>query len=127
MNDGWDAELLAMALQVANERSDGGTHTVACAARDGRGAIHIAMNVFHFTGGPCAELAVLGVAAASGADRLTSIVAVGAGDRGVLPPCGRCRQVLLDTHPQVLVMLPGGLTASPGDLLPYSYEWSEEA
>ena len=77
MIDGWDPDLLAAALEVANRSSDGSTHTVACAARDDGGAIHVAMNVFHFTGGPCAELAVLGVAAAAGAHRVTSIVAVG--------------------------------------------------
>ena len=102
--DGWDEELLRLAERTANDMSRGETHTVACAARDDRGMVHVAMNVFHFTGGPCAELSVLGAAAAAGALTPRSIVAVGG--RGVLAPCGRCGQVLLDAHPEVRVMLP---------------------
>ncbi|MFE2351630.1 hypothetical protein [Kitasatospora cineracea] len=81
-------------------------HTVAAAAMDTAGRIHRAVNVHHFTGGPCAELVVLGVAATAGAGPLTTIAAAGDGGRGLIPPCGRCRQVLLDLHPDVLVAVP---------------------
>lgn len=66
-------------------------------ARDGR--IVTAVNVYHFTGGPCAELVLIGAAAAQGSYELDTVVAVGDRDRGVAPPCGRCRQVLLDFAP----------------------------
>jgi cytidine deaminase len=38
---------------------------VAAAAMDTSGKIHTTVNVYHFTGGPCAELVVMGVAAAA--------------------------------------------------------------
>ncbi|MFF2815255.1 ASCH domain-containing protein [Kitasatospora cineracea] len=81
-------------------------HTVAAAAMDTAGRIHRAVNVYHFTGGPCAELVVLGAAAAAGAGPLVTIAAAGDGGRGLIPPCGRCRQALLDLHPDVLVAVP---------------------
>ncbi len=91
-------------------------------ARDGRTVEGV--NVYHFTGGPCAELVVLGAAVAQGMGELDTIVAVGDRDRGVLPPCGCCRQVLLDLHPRLRVILGSGgaLRAVPvADLLPERY------
>lgn len=81
-------------------------HTVAAAAMDASGRVHTAVNVYHFTGGPCAELVVLGAAAAAGAGPLLTIAAAGDRGRGLIPPCGRCRQALLDLHPDVLVAVP---------------------
>jgi len=83
-------------------------HTVAAAAMDTAGRIHEAVNVYHFTGGPCAELVALGVAATAGAGPLVTIAAAGDGGRGLIPPCGRCRQALLDLHPDVHVAVPTG-------------------
>jgi cytidine deaminase len=80
---------------------------VAAAAMDTSGQIYTGVNVHHFTGGPCAELVVLGVAAAAEAGPLMTIAAAGDGGRDLLSPCGRCRQVLLDLHPDVLVAVPG--------------------
>ena len=70
---------------------------------------------------------VLGVAAAASA-RITHIVAVGNQGRGVLSPCGRCRQVLLDLHPDINVVL--GDASHPTiepirNLLPFAYDVSE--
>ncbi|MFJ6894036.1 hypothetical protein [Streptomyces hokutonensis] len=81
-------------------------HTVAAAAMDTAGRIHEAVNVYHFTGGPCAELVALGVAATVGAGPLVTIAAAGDRGRGLVPPCGRCRQALLDLHPDVQVAVP---------------------
>lgn len=81
-------------------------HTVAAAAMDTSGRIHSAVNVYHFTGGPCAELVALGVAATAGAGPLLTIAAAGDRGRGLIPPCGRCRQALLDLHPDILVAVP---------------------
>ncbi|WJV44132.1 ASCH domain-containing protein [Streptomyces flavofungini] len=94
------AERLAAAL------GSDSNHTVAAAAMDTAGTIHEAVNVYHFTGGPCAELVVLGVAAAAGAGPLVTIAAAGDQGRGLIPPCGRCRQALLDLHPDVFVAVP---------------------
>ncbi|OIK06381.1 ASCH domain-containing protein [Streptomyces monashensis] len=99
-------------------------HTVAAAAMDTAGRIHEAVNVYHFTGGPCAELVVLGAAAAAGAGPLVTIAAAGDQGRGLIPPCGRCRQTLLDLHPDVFVAVPtdDGPTLRPiRELLPDAY------
>ncbi|KAK3715130.1 hypothetical protein LTR37_007340 [Vermiconidia calcicola] len=62
-------------------------YSVASDATDMNGQIFTRVNVYHYTGGPCAELVVLGVAAANGAKDLTHIVAVGNNDRGISSPC----------------------------------------
>ncbi|MDQ0912918.1 cytidine deaminase [Streptomyces canus] len=98
----------------------------AARARDGR--IITAVNAYHFTGGPCAELVLIGAAAAQGAYELKTIVAVGARDRGVVPPCGRCRQVLLDYFPDLEVIVGEEArtrTVRITDLLPESYVWAD--
>jgi cytidine deaminase len=56
-------------------------HSVAAAAMDTLGHIYTGVNVAHFTGGPCAELVVLGAAAAAGAGPLTSTLAEEGGAR----------------------------------------------
>ncbi|KAM5468200.1 hypothetical protein MauCBS54593_004941 [Microsporum audouinii] len=76
-------------------------YSVASAALAEDGRIFTGINVYHFTGGPCAELVVLGVAATAGPPKLTHIVAMGNEGRMVLSPCGRCRQVLCDLHPGI--------------------------
>lgn len=117
------------AARLGGGRADDATHTVAAAAMDLSGRVHVAANVFHFTGGPCAELAVLGAAAAVSDDPVMAIVAVGDGGRGVLAPCGRCRQVLLDLHPQALVLVPAAgdepESVPVRSLLPRSYHWPD--
>lgn len=73
-------------------------------------------------------LVLIGAAAGQGAYDLTTVVAVGDQDRGVVPPCGRCRQVLLDYFPTVEVIVKRGteLLALPIlDLLPEAYVWAE--
>lgn len=80
----------------------------------------------HFNGGPCAELVVLGTAAAGGCGTpgtLTHMVAVRNDGVTVLSPCGRCRQVLMDLHPDIRVIVdtsprrrgpPGEVAAATG-------------
>ena len=104
-----ELRVLEAALRQAERLTGQPDHTVAAAAMDTTGRIFTGVNVYHFTGGPCAELVVLGQAASEGAGPLTTIVAVGDGGRGVIPPCGRCRQVLLDQHPDCFVIVPAKL------------------
>ncbi|MEV6397742.1 cytidine deaminase [Streptomyces sp. NPDC051907] len=121
---GVDQELVEAATRLVVARARGDDHTVAAAARCRAGGIVTGMNVYHFTGGPCAELVAIGAAAGQGAYELTAIVAVGDGGRGVMPPCGRCRQVLSDYFPEieVVVATENGLRAVPvRELLPYAY------
>jgi cytidine deaminase len=103
-------------------------YSVASAALSSDGRIFTGVNVYHFTGGPCAELVVMGVAAAAGVTHLKHIVAVGNNDRGVLSPCGRCRQVLLDLQPGVRVIIGkkgSEQSVPPSELLPCSYLYAE--
>ncbi|MFJ1931449.1 MULTISPECIES: cytidine deaminase family protein [unclassified Kitasatospora] len=123
-----DRELVEAARAVARRYCRGDNHTVAAAGRNADGRIVTAVNAYHFTGGPCAELVLIGAAAGQGAYDLTTVVAVGDQDRGVVPPCGRCRQVLLDYFPTVEVIVKRGteLLALPIlDLLPEAYVWAE--
>ncbi|MFF9491761.1 cytidine/deoxycytidylate deaminase family protein [Streptomyces flaveolus] len=123
-----DHELIQAAADVARRRSHGDNHTMAAAARTRDGRIVTAMNAYHFTGGPCAELVVVGAAAAQGAYDLDTMVAVGDRDRGVVAPCGRCRQVLADYFPdlKVIVGRDADLRTVPvTDLLPETYVWAD--
>ena len=101
------------------------TNTIASAALSCDGQIFSGVNVYHFAG-TCAEMVVVGVAGAHGAAvDLSRIVSVGDADRGVVNPCGRCRQVLRDLHPGIRVIVQGGasppVTVGVDELLPYPY------
>jgi cytidine deaminase len=118
-----DLELIDVATSLIAARADGRFHTAAAAARAGDGRVLTGVNVLHFTGGPCAELVVLGRAAAEGVDELIQIVAVGDRDRGILSPCGRCRQMLLDVFPNIRVVVRTGSSTQAvpiAELLPWA-------
>nr|WP_221888773.1 ASCH domain-containing protein [Streptomyces sp. WAC05292] len=125
-----DQELVEFARHIVETNGDGETHTVGAAVRDAQGRMFGGINLYHFTGGPCAELVALGHARAEGARDLTAIVAVGDRGRGVLAPCGRDRQILLDHHPGIRVLVPAGdgIRSVPiTDLLPHAYVWAEQS
>lgn len=84
---------------LARRLGEDANHTVAAAALDTSGRIHTAVNVYHFTGGPCAELVVLGSVAAAKAGPIVAMAAAGDQGRGLISPCGRCRQAMLDRIP----------------------------
>lgn len=112
-------------LQRAHRSDD---HSVAAAAADSAGAVFTGMNVFHFTGGPCAEPVVIGQAVASSRIQLPLTTMVAVSDRGVIPPCGRCRQIMIDLYPEIRVLVsgPDELMSVPiRELLPYAYEYGE--
>ncbi|MEU2880704.1 cytidine deaminase [Streptomyces sp. NPDC007070] len=136
--DDVDHELVRAAAEVARTRCRGDNHTMAAAARARDGRIVMAVNAYHFTGGPCAELVLIGAAAAQGVYELETVVAVGDRGRGVVPPCGRCRQALLDYYPDLRIIVGGGedgdggqgqgqgLRAVPvAELLPSTYVWAD--
>ena len=128
---GWanDDVVIAKAMELAATLGDDQNHTVAAAAMDLNGNIYAGVTNSHFNGGPCAELVVLGIAASAHAGRLATMVAVGDGGRGVISPCGRCRQVMLDQHPDICVLVPNDdqiRSISVRELLPYSYAQPDE-
>lgn len=118
-----EQELIAIATELISRRGDGVDHTVAAAARDASGTIHTGVNLHHFTGGPCAEVVVMAVAVSTSNERLTTIVAIGDRGRGVVPPCGRCRQIMADYFPEVKVIVPGGHAVPVTELLPFTFFW----
>jgi cytidine deaminase len=124
-----DHQLIAHARAIVDAHTDGvdGVHTMGAAVREADGRMFGGINLYHFTGGPCAELVALGHARASGARRLTTIVAVGNFGRGPVGPCGRDRQVLFDYHPDIRVLLPtpeGVKSVGIRDLMPLGTLWT---
>ncbi len=119
-----ERRVIAAAEELATKLGSDPNHTVAAAAMDTTGRIHLAVNVHHFNGGPCAELVALGVAATAGAGPLVAMAAAGDRGRGLIPPCGRCRQVMLDHHPDLMVAVPseaGPIVRPVHKLLPDTY------
>jgi cytidine deaminase/uncharacterized protein YqfB (UPF0267 family) len=133
--DASEAELVELARQTIDATTDagpggGGIHTVAAAVRAADGTVYTGVNLYHFTGGPCAELVALGAARAQGAQSITHIVAVGNHGRGPLAPCGRDRQVLMDYYPAIRVIVPtaeGVRSVAVQDLLPFAFVWPPAA
>lgn len=125
-------QLVELARSVIDANTDagpgeGGVHTMGAAVRALDGRMFAGVNLYHFTGGPCAELVTLGAARAAGARELTTIVAVGNHGRGPIGPCGRDRQVLLDYHPSIRVVLPtavGVRSVTIADLMPLAAQWT---
>ncbi|ANY07238.1 ASCH domain-containing protein [Pseudonocardia sp. HH130630-07] len=115
-------EAATATLRTAHRSAD---HTVAAAVLDSGGAVHTGVNVFHFTGGPCAEPVAVGQAVAAPGVRLPLLRVVAVHERGVIAPCGRCRQILFDLYPEIraVVRTANGLAAVPvRDLLPYVFD-----
>jgi cytidine deaminase len=126
MNDG--NKLIEVARELIEGCSDDKNHTVASAILTTDGSIVTGINLYHFTGGPCAEITAL-ANMASEKKKPQLIVAVGTGARGVLSPCGRCRQVLFDYYPdiEVIALEKGELSAKTiKELLPAIYDWNAE-
>ncbi|MHC6176136.1 cytidine/deoxycytidylate deaminase family protein [Glutamicibacter sp. X7] len=131
-DDDW--ALLALAEHTIESNTDAdpgqdGRHTMAAALVAGDGSRHSAVNLYHFTGGPCAELVVLAAARAAGARDPQVIVAVGNHGRGVKSPCGRCRQVIADAYPTIRVIVPtssGPRSVAAEDLLPLAFDHAAE-
>ncbi|KAF7719096.1 Uncharacterized protein PECH_000282 [Penicillium ucsense] len=126
-----ELELVDTAKATIDSIPPSNIHSVASAAISADGRTFSGVNIFHFTGGPCAELVVLGNGAAANAPQLMSIVAVRgkADDKGqILSPCGRCRQVLWDLQPRIKVIVSkdGKLQSIPiKTLLPFAYDYED--
>lgn len=129
-----DEQLVELARQTIDANTDAGpdqdgVHTMGAAVRAADGRAFPAVNVYHFTGGPCAELVALGAARAAGARELTTIVAVGNHGRGPVSPCGRDREVLFDYHRGIRVILPteeGLRSVWIAELMPLASPWTIE-
>jgi cytidine deaminase len=129
-----ELELVELARRTIDANTDAGpgedgVHTMGAAVLADDHRTFTGVNLYHFTGGPCAELVVLGAARAQGARHITCIVAVGNAGRGVVGPCGRDRQVFLDYYPTMRVIVPtpdGPKSVLATDLLPLGQQWTFE-
>lgn len=129
-----ERDLVRLARETIDAHTDAGpdedgVHTMGAAVRASDGRTFAGVNLFHFTGGPCAELVALGAARAGGARQVSTVVAVGNHGRGPVGPCGRDRQVLLDYHPEARVILPtaeGVRSVVVTDLMPLAAAWTIE-
>ena len=102
-----------------------GRHTVSAALRTASGRIYTGINI-ETTHGPCAEPVAIGAALTNDDRAIEAIVAVRKSGNGyeVLPPCGTCRQILIDYAPDSIVIHPSGrglAKARAKDLLPGPY------
>lgn len=123
---GRDEQLVAAARNVLERNYRPGRHTVGAAVLAGSGAVYSGVNVEACGYGPCAEPIAIGAAFSNGEREIRAIVAVCRRDDGyhVLPPCGNCRQLLIDYSPdaRVLLEVDGKLMAAPvHELLPEAY------
>jgi cytidine deaminase len=115
-------------------------HTCAAAALASDGRIFTGINMFHYSSALCAENTVFTNAAAAGVSsafnpgfavdgaekpaELVLIVAVLSEGRGVISPCGRCRQVMADYYPGIQVIVKDGeelRVAKVAELLPFAW------
>ncbi len=129
-----ELDLVEEARETINATTDAGPgedgiHTMGAAVRTSDGRTFTGVNLYHFTGGPCAELVALGAARAAGGLEPTHIVAVGNHGRGVKSPCGRDRQIFADHYPQMRVIMPspeGLVSVLASELLPLAFDYQAE-
>ena len=102
-----DRQLIEAATDVIRRNYRDERHTVGAAVLCASGRIYVGVNIDSCGYGPCAEPIAIGAAISNGERDFLSVVAVGAGNGNyrVIPPCGNCRQLLLDYAPDALVIL----------------------
>jgi cytidine deaminase len=106
-------ELLAIASDRIRRRAVSGRHHVACALMTSTGAIFEGLHLSARTGvgSICAEAVAIGQSQILGTTSVARIVSVRAtfqqpGETEVVPPCGACRERILDFGPEALVLTP---------------------
>lgn len=114
--------LVAAAEDLLATLGDGDRHTVATAARTQEGVVLSALNISHYSGAICAEIGVL-VKLISEDKAPELLVTIGDQNRGIVAPCGRCRQVLTDYFPGTKVIMPSRKISTLQELLPEAYTW----
>lgn len=121
-----DAQLIEAARAVAGRRTLSSTTEVAAigaALIAESGAVYTGVNIDTACSiGFCAEHAAIAAMVTAGESRITTIVAVSdRPERGVVPPCGRCREMIWQVHPEnrtTRVLLAEDEAVMLGELLP---------
>jgi cytidine deaminase len=107
-------------LDLGNSAGD-----VACALVSASGALYYGVSMDIGSGiGFCAEHAAVAAMITAGESRIAKIVAVCSDDK-VLPPCGRCRELMYEIDKNNLgftdVVLSENTTVKLKELLPHPY------
>lgn len=123
-----DKQLIQLALKVLERNFDDGVynHTVGSAIRCKNGNIYTGVNCDGIHGS-CAEFISIGTAITAGEREFDTIVAVhDKAQNCLLPPCGNCRQMLLEYCPDIKVILNDDknntVKVQIKDLLPLSFK-----
>lgn len=130
--DGTTRDLVGAAFRIVADHYVVERHQIGAALLDVTGAIHLGLHLDAMIGRAaiCAEAVALGTARMAGNARLVAVAAVRFpkpaedGAARIVPPCGLCRELLLDYAPEIQVILDicGGVQAVPLDsLLPHKY------
>ena len=121
-----DRELISIARETLRRNADEVhyNHTVGAAVRCKDGRVYTGVNCDGIHGS-CAEYITMGIAISAGARNFDTIVAVHPGfPNSVIPPCGNCRQMLLEYAPDIRVLVSDdeGKLVKVGirDLLPFA-------
>ena len=102
-----DKQLIKEALIVLERNFDDGVynHTVGSAIRCKNGKVYTGANCYGIHGS-CAEYISIGAAITEGEREFDTIVAVhDKAQNCLIPPCGNCRQMLIEYCPEVKVIL----------------------
>ena len=128
-----DRELIEAATAAITSRYRNDWQEVGAALRTRSGKVFTGINLDAYLGrmAVCAEAVALGRAILDGGGDVETVVAVRhpkpeevVRDMAVVPPCGACREMLMDHAPDALVIVPGpnGLVKLPvRALLPAPY------
>ncbi len=102
-----DRHLIEIAQEVLRRNYVPGRHTCAAAVLCADERIYSGISIQTCGFGTCAEPVALGAAFTSGERNAVSLAVVCKrfNDYTVVPPCGNCRQLLLDYVPDVAVIL----------------------
>ncbi|MFW2544175.1 hypothetical protein ACN2XU_16190 [Primorskyibacter sp. 2E107] len=118
---------IAAAQDFIKDRQRGDWHSVASVVLTASGARYIGMNLDSTLprASVCAEPVAIGMAMAADPD--DAVVFCGAVNRRgeVIPPCGPCRELMLDYAPDALVAVPEGEGMAfwaMADLMPTAYK-----
>lgn len=126
MNNKHVPQLIKAATSLVNKYADDKNHTVAAAVLAESGKVITSLNFYHFTGGPDAEIAALAQVVSEGEIPIMLVV-VGHNNRGVLTPCGKCRQTIFDYYPKMQVIVSNeGAIKTISELLPNVYSWNDQ-
>jgi cytidine deaminase len=132
-----NTELIARAASVVNARRIGDyvVGDVGCALVSETGSVYLGVCIDAGSGiGFCAEHSAIAAMVTAGEFKIQKIVAVWKNEEGaafVLSPCGRCRELMRQIHPDNLaeteVILGTDQVVRLADLLPYPDYFSPTA